>query len=414
VATTVQRQVVSAGPAHRRWPVVGALVVVLLLLVGLRRVTTEGTPPLLVHRTLSAYVRLPGSAPALAWPEEGQAAVEVEGVGSLGSVGGSAPVPIASVAKVMTAYLTLREHPLAAGQEGFSVTITVADAIEEEQREALGESTLNVRAGERLSERQALQALLLPSANNVAALLARYDAGGIAPFVARMNATARTLGMGSSTYTDPSGFNDETVSTAADQLKLARAAMRIPVFAEIVDEPSVVLPVVGRVANYNGLVGEDGYVGVKTGSDRAAGGCLVFAKKVLINGRALTVLGVVLNQRGGSLIQAALVSARQLGDSAAASLRLRTALRAGTVVLSATSVDGRRTNAITAGALRAIGWGGERVAVHVVARPAMTRLKAGEKMARVALPGVGVARTSALARSSVGGPSLGWRLRHLF
>lgn len=393
---------------------IGVLVVVLLLLVGMRRVTTEGTPPLLVHRTLPAYVRLPGRAPVLAWPGEGQAAVEVEGVGSLGISGGSTPVPIASVAKVMTAYLTLREHPLDAGQAGFSVTIGAADVAEEEQREALGESTLDVRVGEQLSERQMLQALLLPSANNVAALLARYDAGGIAPFVARMNAVARTLGMVSSTYTDPSGFNDETVSTAADQLKLARVAMRIQAFAEIVDEPSVVLPVVGRVANYNGLVGEDGYVGVKTGSDRAAGGCLVFAKKILIDGRALTVLGVVLSQRGGSLIEAALASARQLGDSVAASLRLRTALPAGTAVLSASSVDGRGTTAVTASALREIGWGGQRISIRVTARPAMTRLKAGEKMARVALSGVDVARTNALARSAVGGPSIGWRVRHLF
>jgi serine-type D-Ala-D-Ala carboxypeptidase (penicillin-binding protein 5/6) len=414
VATTVQRRVVSAGPAHRRWPVVGVLVVVLLLLVGLRRVTTESTPPLLVHRMLPAYVRLHGSAPALAWPQEGQAAVDVEGVGSLGSAGGSTPVPIASVAKMMTAYLTLREHPLAAGEQGFSMTITAADAAEEEQREALGESTLNVRAGERLSERQALQALLLPSANNIAALLARYNAGGITPFVARMNATARALGMASSTYTDPSGFNDETVSTATDQLKLAHAAMHIPVFAEIVDEPSVVLPVVGRVANYNGLVGEDGYVGIKTGSDRAAGGCLVFAKRILIDGRSLTVLGVVLSQQGGSLIQAALASARQLGDSAAASIRLRTALPAGTTVLSASSVDGRNTTAVTASALREIGWGGERVPVRVLPRRAMTRLKTGEPMGRVIVPGVSVASTSALARSSVGVPSLGWRLRHLF
>ncbi len=393
---------------------VGALVLVLLLLVGVRRVTTEGTPPLLVHRTLPAYVRLSGSAPTLAWPEEGQAAVEVEGIGSLGSTGSSTPVPIASVAKVMTTYLTLREHPLAASQEGFSVTITAADAAEEEQREALGESTLNVRAGERLSERQLLQALMLPSANNIAALLARYDAGGITQFVGRMNAIARALGMTSSTYTDPSGFNDETVSTAADQLKLVRAAMRIPAFAEIVDESSIVLPVVGRVANYNGLVGEDGYVGVKTGSDRAAGGCLVFAKKVFVDGRALTVLGVVLNQRGGSLIGAALDTARRLGDSVAASLRLRTALRAGTVVLSTKSADGRGTNAIASGALRAIGWGGERVAVHVVARPTMTNLKAGELMASVTLLGGGVTSTRALAKSTVGGPSLGWRLRHLF
>ncbi|HEV7936696.1 MAG TPA: hypothetical protein VGP18_01560 [Solirubrobacteraceae bacterium] len=414
MATTVQRRVVSAGPAHRRWPVVGVLVLALLLLAGLRRVTTEGTPALIVRRTLPAYVRLPGSAPVLAWPEEGQAAVEVEGVGDLGVSGSSVSVPIASVAKVMTAYLTLREHPLVAGREGFSVTITPADAAEEEQREALGESTLNVRAGERLSERQALEALLLPSANNIAALLARYDAGAIAQFVARMNTTARMLGMVSSRYTDPSGFNDETVSTAADQLKLARAAMHIPTFAEIVDEPSVVLPVVGRVANYNGLVGEDGYVGIKTGSDRAAGGCLVFAKKVLIDGRALTVLGVVLSQRGGSLIEAALASARQLGDSAAASLGLRTALPAGTAVLSASSVDGRGTTAVTASALREVGWGGQRVAVHMVAHPAMTRLKAGEQMASVIVPGVSVASTNALARSSVGRPSLGWRLRHLF
>ncbi|MFZ2112914.1 MAG: hypothetical protein WAU77_04185 [Solirubrobacteraceae bacterium] len=413
MATTVQRRVVSAGPRHRRWPVVGALVVVLLL-VGLRRITTEGTPLLFVHRMLPAHVRLPGRAPVLAWPEEGQAAVEVEGVGSLGTSGGSAPVPIASVAKVMTAYLTLREHPLAAGEQGFSMTITAADVAEEERREALGESTLNVRVGEQLSERQALQALLLPSANNIAALLARYDAGGISPFVARMNATARMLGMASSTYTDPSGFNDETVSTAADQLKLVRVAMRSAAFAEIVDEPSVVLPAVGRVANYNGLVGEDGYVGVKTGSDRAAGGCLVFAKKILIDGRALTVLGVVLSQQGGSLIQAALASARQLGDSAAASLRLRTALPAGTTVLSASSVDGRGTTAVTASALREIGWGGESIPVRVAVRPAMARLKAGESMATVAVPGASAASTSALARSWVGGPSLGWRLRHMF
>lgn len=397
---------------------VGALVLVLLLLVaGVRRVTTEGAPPLIVHRTLPAHVRLGGPAPALAWPGEGQAAVEVEGVGSLGTYGGSVPVPIASVAKAMTAYLTLLEHPLVVGQEGFSLSITAAEEAEEEQREALGESTLDVRAGERLSERQALQALLLPSANNIAALLARYDAGGIAPFLARMNSTARALGMGSTTYTDPSGFDDETVSTAADQLKLAVAAMRIPAFAEIVDQPSVVLPVVGRVANYNGLVGEDGYVGVKTGSDRAAGGCLMFAKKVLINGRALTVLGVVLSQRGGSLIEAALASARQLGDSVAASLRLRTALPAGTTVLSANAVDGRKTTAVTASALRVLGWGGERIPVFVAARPAMVRMKAGEPMATVAVPGASVAsalRTSALATRSVGGPSLGWRLRHMF
>ena len=78
----------------------------------------------------------------------------------------------------MTAYLTLLAHPLTVGQQGFTMTVTAADAAEEGQRVALEESTLSVRAGERLTERQALEALMLPSANNIAELLARYDAGG--------------------------------------------------------------------------------------------------------------------------------------------------------------------------------------------------------------------------------------------
>jgi D-alanyl-D-alanine carboxypeptidase (penicillin-binding protein 5/6) len=377
------------------------------------RIATAGTPPLVIQRTLAAYVRLPGSSPVLAWPREGQAAVEVEGVGSVGTSGELTPVPIASVAKVMTAYLTLREHPLAAREEGFTMTITSADVEEAEQRAALGQSTLMVRIGERITERQALEALLLPSANNIAELLAAHDAGGLAAFVASMNSTARKLGMVSTTYTDPSGFNDETVSTAADQLKLAQVTMSEPAFAAIVDEPSAELPVVGRVANYDGLVGRDGYVGVKTGSDRAAGGCLVFAKQVTIGGRQLTVLGVVLGQREGSLIDAALTSAQRLGDSAAAALRVETVLPAGTSVLTASTADGRQTTVATAGALREIGWGGLTLPVQVVVRPAVARPRAGERMATVVVRGASAVTTGAVARRSLGGPSLGWRLRHL-
>jgi D-alanyl-D-alanine carboxypeptidase (penicillin-binding protein 5/6) len=388
-------------------------VLVLLAMAVLLRIATQGTPPLVIHRTLAAYVRFPGSSPVLAWPSDGQAAVEVEGVGSLGTSGSSTPVPIASVAKVMTAYLTLLEHPLAAGEGGFVVTITPSDVADEAQRVALGESTTTVRAGERITERQALEALLLPSANNIAALLAVHDAGTLAAFVVRMNSTARRLGMGSTTYTDPSGFDAETVSTAADQLKLARVAMSEPAFAAIVDEPSARLPVAGRVANRNALVGRDGYVGVKTGSDGAGGGCLVFAKRVTIDGRLLTVLGVVLGQREGSLIQAALTSAQRLGDSAAAALHVETVLPAGSSVLTASTAYGGRTTVATSGALREAGWAGLSLPVRVVVPPAVTPLRAGERMATVAVRGASTVTTGAVARRSLGDPSLGWRLRHL-
>jgi D-alanyl-D-alanine carboxypeptidase (penicillin-binding protein 5/6) len=222
--------------------------------------------------------------------------------------------PIASVAKVMTAYLVLRDHPLGAEQEGPALTLTDADVADTERRRGLRESIVTVAAGERLTERQALQALLLPSANNIAAVLARWDAGSTERFVARMNATARLLGMTRTRYTDPSGFADTTVSTAADQIRIVQQAMRLPVFASIVATPSAALPVVGTVHNTNTLLGRDGFVGVKTGSDDAAGGCFAFRAVRLVDGRPTTITGVVLGQPGEDQVDAGLMAAAAMVD----------------------------------------------------------------------------------------------------
>jgi D-alanyl-D-alanine carboxypeptidase (penicillin-binding protein 5/6) len=261
-----------------------------------------------------------GEPSRIAWPGEGEAAVAVAGLGTLVH-GSGEPVPIASVAKVMTAYLVLRQDPLEPGEDGFEVQIGPAEVEEFEQRADSGQSVVEVEAGEVLSERQALEALLLPSANNVAALLAVNEAGSVEAFVAEMNEAAAELGMGKTHYTDPSGLEDTTVSTAAEQLKLARAAMADPAFAQIVAMPTAQLPVVGEVANYNELVGHEGFVGIKTGSDEGAGGCLLFARRIQVGGRTVTMLGAVLGQREGDLIEAALAAARSLADSAAAAAR---------------------------------------------------------------------------------------------
>jgi D-alanyl-D-alanine carboxypeptidase (penicillin-binding protein 5/6) len=388
---------------------------VLALLVAAGRFVTEAAPPLILQRTVSAYVRLPGAPPALAWPRGGQAAIEVAQLGGLTSSRPLLrPVPIASVAKIMTAYLVLREHPLTRERQGFTMTITRADVADEQRRVALGESTVSVRAGERITERQALQALLLPSANNIAALLAIHDAGTLAAFVARMNATARALRMRATTYTDPSGFSPATVSTATDQLRLAGVAMRDVAFATIVAERSAVVPVAGRVENINALVGGDGYVGVKTGSDGAAGGCLVFAKQITVAGRALTILGAVLGQHQGPPIEAVLAAARRLGDSLAGAMHVETALPARTRVLSASSADGRHTTAVTATALREIGWGGLVLPLELAVQVPGGGLRAGERMATVSVAGASRASSGAFSTRAAGGPSLGWRLANLF
>ena len=251
--------------------------------------------------------------PGTVWPDYGQAAVRI-GQSPIQAGPTQHAAPIASVAKVMTAYLVLRDHPLRVGEEGPTITLTGADVADTDRRSRQRESVVPVVAGEQLTERQALQALLLPSANNIAAVLARWDAGSQERFVARMNATARSIGMTHTRYTDPSGYDDATVSTASDQVRLVDRAMRLRAFATIVATPSATLPVAGTVHNTNTLLGHDGFVGVKTGSDSAAGGCFAFRAIRRIDGRRTTITGVVLGQPGHDQIAAGLEAAATMLD----------------------------------------------------------------------------------------------------
>ncbi|MFZ0973114.1 MAG: serine hydrolase [Solirubrobacteraceae bacterium] len=253
------------------------------------------------------------------WPQRGQAALVI-GNGRPGTSPDEQPVPIASLAKVMTAYLTLERYPLGGTQDEFTLTVSAAQAQAMAEDGAQGQSVVAVRAGEQLTERQLLEALLIPSGNNIAQILATQVAGSDTRFLAEMNAEARALGMDHTIYTDPSGFDPSTVSTAADQLRVFRRAMRFPVFGQIVSMPDVTLPVAGTVTNYDPVIAE-GYAG-KTGSDSAAKGCLAFFTDVTVGGRRQTAVGVVLGQGQGSdtpaLLAAAGEAAEQLVDSVVA------------------------------------------------------------------------------------------------
>ena len=264
------------------------------------------------------------------WPRRGQAAL-VLGSARPAASPHEQPVPIASLAKVMTAYLTLERYPLSAAQDGFTITVTAAQAQAEAQDAAQDQSDVAVQAGEQLTERQLLEALLIPSGNNIAWMLAARVAGSDTRFLGEMNAEARTLGMDHTIYTDPSGFDASTVSTAADQLRVFQRAIRSPTFRQIVSMASVTLPVAGTVTNYNPLIAQ-GYAG-KTGSDSAAGGCLAFFTHVTVGEHRLTAVGVVMGQGEGSetsaLLAAAGETAEQLVDSVAPAIPVHTITTSG-------------------------------------------------------------------------------------
>ena len=292
----------------------------LALLVAATAFAAARHPPNGTDRTYLSPVK---------WPLSGQAALVV-GNDQPAASPHQQPVPIASLAKVMTAYLTLKRYPLSGAQAGFTMTVTAAQAQAEAEDAAQDQSVVAVREGEQLTERQLLEALLIPSGNNIAQMLPALVTGSETRFLAEMNAEARALGMYDTTYTDPSGFDQSTVSTAADQLRVFQQAMRFPVFRQIVSMASVTLPVAGTLTNYNPLMAE-GYAG-KTGSDSAAKGCLAFFTRVSVAGSRQIAFGVVLGQGQGSdtraLLAAAGEAAQQLVDSAAPAIRTIAAPRA--------------------------------------------------------------------------------------
>ncbi|WP_217168893.1 D-alanyl-D-alanine carboxypeptidase family protein [Streptomyces sp. AC512_CC834] len=239
---------------------------------------------------------------SLPWPDEGQAAVWVEGFGEHGAPGTHGPrrpVPIASVTKVMTAYVILRDHPLRDGGSGPLVTVDQQAANESFSG---SESTVEVRQGQRLSQRRLLELMLIPSGNNIARLLARWDAGSQEAFVARMNRAADDLGMDQTTYTGASGIEPTTTSTAADQVKLARRVMRDKAFRSVVALPHTTAAVgSGTLPNGNELLDTPGVIGIKTGSSTPAGGALMWAVTVADRrGQQHLALGVVLHQSAGT------------------------------------------------------------------------------------------------------------------
>src|SRR5438874_3178944 len=237
-----------------------------------------------------------GSPPALPWPSTGSAAVGVSGLGKLADSGNETQIPTASVAKVMTALVVMHDKPLGLGQTGPSITVTDEDVQAYQADLEQKQSVVAVQAGEVLTQYQALQAMLIPSGNNIAELLARWDAGSVAAFIDRMNARARSLGLAKSKFADPAGADSGTVSTASDLLALAMVAMADPVIAQIVSLPQVKLPVAGVKFNVNAALGQDGIVGIKTGSGLAEGANFLFAATVTVTGHQVTIFGCVMGQ----------------------------------------------------------------------------------------------------------------------
>ncbi|MGI5338512.1 D-alanyl-D-alanine carboxypeptidase [Streptomyces sp. CA-181903] len=351
-------------------------IVVLLLIVFCVVQAFRPLPDASLVRGKQAAYTFGGEKFDMKWPTEGQSAAKVLGVGDLGTYGPQKPVPTASMAKVMTAYVVLRDHPLKmrkgpGGQDvpeqGPAVTI---DERAEKEGKAKDESAIRgLRAGQTFSEYDMLQMLLIPSGNNIARQLARWDAGSEEAFLKKMNDTAKQLGMKNTTYTDASGLNKTTVSTAVDQVLLAEQVIKDPVVRSITTKPNTPIKGLNEGINSNIddlLIKHSGVLGIKTGSSSPAGGTLMWAARKRLNGEEVLIVGATMDQhfKGGPDVNAEMslrmvkrVSYEQL-TAVQNALQQAVVVKKGQVVGCVDDQLGGKTEVVATKDVKSYGWGG--------------------------------------------------------
>jgi len=390
-----------------------SLVVLFLLALGVGAAVQWLRPlPQPALEGLRTLIRTPGTAPSLPWPLTGEAALGVQGLGTFGQVRDSQPAPIAGLAGVLVAYVVLKDHPVSpGGYSGPTISVTPQTISAYQAGGAAGEPEVTVADGETLTELNALEGLLIDSGNDMATLLAGWDAGSTSAFVTKMDLTIVFLGLSHTHITDPSA-DFGIVSTPSDLIRLGEAAMRIPVFSQIVSLGETTLPLAGLRYNSNFDLGQDGIVGIAAGSDTAANGCFLFAAQKIVNGLTVTLYGAVLGQSGPTGPNTAAVDAGDaLVRAALAAIAVVSVFPARHVVGELSAPWGASTPIMVSEPVIVLGWPGLGVPLTARLNKLTEPLAAGSKVGFLQVrQGSHVTTTALKSTAPLSGPSAFWRL----
>ncbi len=383
-------------------------IIVLFIIVGI--VQVYRTYPVVELKPVSQNIVLPGEF-SVTFPDQGESAVGTDKFGVIASSADQTAVPIASLTKMMTAYIVLKTYPLKPGEDGPNLIINAQDEADYQNSLKNGGSVLKVAQGASLTERQLLEGLMLPSGNNIANTLGRWVSGTDTGFVTKMNEVAKSLGMNETYYADASGLNPSTVSNAVDQIKIAQAAMADPVFREIVAMPQATLPLAGTVYNVNWMLGKHGVVGIKTGSTSQAGGCFVSATPVGIGNEKHFIIAAVLGQKTAQSLQSALDANVKILDQVRNQFKLYPITQpvAGFGQISSawdTTSDLKMTQPV-----QIFGYPGMKVALTIKDLKTQLPILAGENAATLTInSGPEVKSVQLQSAQQIDQPSLLWRL----
>lgn len=371
--------------------------------------------PQVKPQSFSSEIAVQAPPSSLAWPG-GQAAATLVGTDILEKNGESKPVPTASTAKIITALLILKQKPLDLGQQGPVITISDNDVAIYKNYVANDGSVLPVQVGEQISEYQALQTIMLPSANNMADSLAIWAYGSLENYSKAANQFLSSAGLNSTHVGgDASGLSPDSTSTAADLAQIGALAMQNPVLAQIVGQSTATgIPLAGTVKNVNILIGTDGIIGVKTGNSDAAGGAYVSASTATINSKPVVIVTAVV---GAPSLAAAMKDTLPLVKSAQSNYTVASVIKSGQILATYKLPWGNSIQAIAKQDLSVVEWNGKTIN----AKASLANLKPGShRQGHIAGHVIvnstfsGKKSSDIILQSTPPKPSLAWRLEHPF
>jgi serine-type D-Ala-D-Ala carboxypeptidase (penicillin-binding protein 5/6) len=354
------------------------------------------------RRLLFVLVALAAATPAEAAveppPSSAHAVLVATGAGKvLYERNAERKLPMASITKLMTAIIVL-EHR----RPGDLMTVRETAA-------AVGESSVHLRVGEKLSVRDLLAAALIQSANDAAVALAAGTAGNVSKFVGLMNVKAQRLGLTHTHFVRPDGLDiPGHYSSARDVLKLARVAMKKPFVRRLVAMRRATIAGGRSLFSWNDLLGRyPGLIGVKTGHTDAAGWCEVAAARR----DGVTIYTVVLGSPSRAQRNADLARLLAWGQDLFG--RLQVVSTGHTYATSAIRLGEDRLPLVASGPLSAVVRVDQPlvetvVAPALVSGPVETGASLGE--VRVSQRGRVVARAPLLAARAVEEPGFGHKL----
>jgi len=357
-----------------------------------------------------------GPAVAAATPDYGSSGIGVVGWDApLVVAGDTKPRPIASISKVVTALVVLQKLPIAAGQDGPTRTLTQADEDDYEAAVENEESRAPAPAGSTITERDALEAMLIASSNNHARLLVRWAFGSTDAFVAAAKTWLAAHGLSGTTIVEPTGVSPRNVSTIPDLIEIGELAIADPVLGGIVAQSTAELPQVGEIETRNTLLGIDGIDGIKTGTLDEAGACLLFSADIAVatadgTTETLTLVGAVL---GGVDHPAVDASVTSLLDSVKGGFEELRAVTAGDAFGSFTTDWGASARAVAAEGASFLVWGPERPTVEVSLVSGLTTADSGTKVGTATITTSHATKTVALVLDGpLADPGAEWRWTH--